>query len=75
LIYVNLKNAKCEKLHWVSEWRGLHSEWSAIMAICKACLTFAAAVLGFGLLIGPASVMPANSLSVASSQGTNEFQN
>ena len=54
---------------------GLLSEWSAIMAICKACLTSAAAVLGFGLLIGQASAMPANRLSVAPSQGTNEFQN
>jgi len=30
------------------------------MAICKACLTSAAAVLGFGLLIGQASAMAAN---------------
>jgi hypothetical protein len=45
------------------------------MAICKACLTSVAAVLGFGLFIGPALAMPANSLSVASSQGTNDFQN
>jgi hypothetical protein len=53
---------------------GLLSEWSAIMAICKACLTSAAAVLGFGLLIGQASAMPANRLSVAPSQGTKDFQ-
>ena len=31
-------------------------------------------VLGFGLLIGQASAVPANRLSVAPSQGTKDFQ-
>jgi hypothetical protein len=42
------------------------------MAIRKTCLTSAAAVLGLGLLIGHASAMPANRLSVAPRQGTND---
>lgn len=44
------------------------------MAISKTGLVSAAAVLGLGLLIGQASAMPANGLSAAPSQVTNNLQ-
>jgi len=46
-----------------------------IIAIIKTGFVYAAAVLGLGLLSERASVMPANRLNAAASQGTNLLQN